>query len=98
MSDNANDASEATSAISEFQRPASGGRLPEVDNTSQPKYGSMSGMWIFGGLSASKKPLNDLYLVQPHFHRNIKYLTRNTSTYKKQASKNKVRACTSATK
>ena len=34
MSDNANDASEATSAISEFQRPASGGRLPEVDNTS----------------------------------------------------------------
>jgi hypothetical protein len=29
----------------------------------EPKYGAMSGIWIFGGMNKSKKPMNDIYLI-----------------------------------
>ena len=43
-------------------------------------------MFIFGGLNANHQPKNDLYLVTPHYDRNIKYLTSEKANYKKSIS------------
>lgn len=32
-------------------------------NKINPKYGPMSGLWLFGGINRYKKPMNDLYLI-----------------------------------
>jgi hypothetical protein len=53
------------------------------DKKINPKYGPMSGLWVFGGINRHKKPMNDLYLIQPHYGRNIKYITRTNGAYKK---------------
>lgn len=76
----ASNADETMSSVSEYHTVAK----------IAPKYGAMSGIWVFGGINSLKKPMNDIYLIQPHYARNIKYITKNTGTFKKQAKLGKV--------
>ena len=54
-------------------------------NTDMKAAFTFSGLFIFGGLDDKNQPHNDLYLLQPHFFKNIKYVTYNTSNYKRSA-------------
>ena len=56
-------------------------QIPLYDKDSM-KIGNKSGLYIFGGLSPTKEPLDDFYHIEPGFHRNVKYLTRSVANYK----------------
>ncbi len=92
--DSSNEATSSFSLMDHRNQVSASMRRPIFKKHSvAPKLGNFSGIYMFGGLNEKKVPTSDLFLIQPHFKKNHKYISQETTSYSESLRQKGAKLC-----